>query len=40
MEKMKYFIDTSEPYIGNEPIHQELRDKFPKVKENIDDGDV
>lgn len=38
--KMKYFIDNSEPFIGNEPIHQELRDKFPKVKENVNDGDV
>ena len=40
LEKMKYFIDNSEPYIGNEPIYQELRNKFPKVKENVDDSDA
>lgn len=40
LEKMKYFIDNAEPCIGNEPIYQELRDKFPKVKENVDESDV
>ena len=35
IEKMKYFIDESEPYIGEEDIHQELDDKFSTVKERV-----
>lgn len=41
IEKMEYFIDRSEPYIGKEDIYKELDDKLPIVKErvgkNIDD---
>ncbi|WP_135819719.1 HD domain-containing protein [Halostella litorea] len=35
IEKMRYFIDESEPYIGEEGIYQELQDKFPVVKERV-----
>ncbi|WP_135536840.1 HD domain-containing protein [Halostella pelagica] len=36
IEKMEYFIDKSEPYIGEEDIYQELNDKFPIVKERVE----
>lgn len=35
IEKMGYFIDKSEPYIGEEDIFRELNDKFPSVKERV-----
>ena len=35
IEKMRYFIDKSEPYIGEEDIYQELNNKFSTVKERI-----
>ncbi|WP_276255418.1 HD domain-containing protein [Halomontanus rarus] len=35
IEKMEYFIDKSEPYIGEEDILRELNDKFPSVKERV-----
>ena len=35
IEKMRYFIDKSEPYIGEEDIYRELNDKFPIVKERV-----
>jgi (p)ppGpp synthase/HD superfamily hydrolase len=35
IEKMEYFVDESEPYIGGEDIYQELNDKFPIVKERV-----
>lgn len=35
IEKMEYFIDKSEPYIGEEDIFQELNGKFPIVKERV-----
>lgn len=35
LEKMGYFIESAEPYIGEEDIHQELTDKFPIVKERV-----
>ena len=35
IEKMRYFIDESEPYIGEEDIYQELNNKFSTVKERI-----
>lgn len=35
IEKMKYFIGKSEPYIGEEDMYQELNDKFPIVKERV-----
>ncbi|AFK21153.1 hypothetical protein HFX_6026 (plasmid) [Haloferax mediterranei ATCC 33500] len=36
IKKVEYFIDKSEPYIGDEDIFQELNDKFPIVKERIE----
>jgi (p)ppGpp synthase/HD superfamily hydrolase len=38
LEKMAYFIDRSEPYIGDEQIYQELDDKFPMVKERVENS--
>lgn len=35
LKKMEYFIDKSEPYIGEEDIFQELNDKFPIVKKRV-----
>ncbi|WP_207591836.1 HD domain-containing protein [Halomontanus rarus] len=35
IEKMEYFIEKSEPYIGEEDVFQELNDKFPIVKERV-----
>lgn len=35
IEKMGYFIDESEPYIGEEDIYRELKNKFPVVKERV-----
>lgn len=35
IEKMDYFIDKSEPYIGEEDIYRELNDKSPVVKERL-----
>lgn len=35
LEKMEYFIDRSEPYIGDEDIHRELADRFPVVKRRV-----
>ena len=35
LEKMEYFVDRSEPYIGEEDIYQELNDKLPLVKERV-----
>lgn len=39
IEKMKFFIDRSEPYIGDERLHQELQDRYSIIKERIDAGD-
>lgn len=36
IEKMRYFIDRSEPYIGEDEIHRELEEKLPVVKERIE----
>lgn len=33
IEKMDYFIEHSEPYIGDDDVYRELKDKFPIVKE-------
>jgi GTP pyrophosphokinase len=33
---MEYFVDESEPYIGDEEIHTELAEKFPAVKRRLD----
>jgi (p)ppGpp synthase/HD superfamily hydrolase len=35
IEKMAYFVDESEPYIGEEDIYRELNDKFPVVAERV-----
>ena len=35
LEKMEYFVDRSEPYIGEELIYQELNDKLPAVTERV-----
>ncbi|WP_132057236.1 HD domain-containing protein [Halorussus amylolyticus] len=35
VKKMEYFIDKSEPYIGEEDIFQELNDRAPIVKERV-----
>lgn len=35
LEKMRYFIDESESYIGNEDIYDELDNKFPIVKGRV-----
>ena len=36
--KMRYFIEESEPYIGNEDIYDELDEKFPIVKERLQEN--
>ncbi|USZ67705.1 HD domain-containing protein [Halorussus salilacus] len=38
LEKMRYFIDESEPYIGNEDIYSELDDAFPIVKARVEEN--
>lgn len=38
IEKMEYFIDKSEPYIGEEDLFQELQDRFPIVKERVNNN--
>ncbi|MFC4989587.1 HD domain-containing protein [Saliphagus infecundisoli] len=35
IEKMEYFIENSESYIGEEDIYQDLKKKFPTVKERV-----
>ena len=34
-EKMGYFIENAEPYIGADDIYRELNDKFATVKERV-----
>ena len=34
-EKMEYFIENAEPYIGADDIYRELNDKFATVKERV-----
>ncbi|WP_435116812.1 HD domain-containing protein [Halolamina sp. C58] len=36
IEKMRYFVDRSEPYIGGDELHRELEEKLPAVKERIE----
>ncbi|WP_435359976.1 HD domain-containing protein [Haloarchaeobius sp. DFWS5] len=38
LTKMKYFIDESEPYVGNEDIHHELETKFPTVQRRVNES--
>ncbi|RNJ25805.1 HD domain-containing protein [Halosegnis longus] len=38
LAKMDYFIEKSEPYIGDEAIHAELAEKLPAVREQIEDS--
>lgn len=33
--KMKYFIEKSEPYIGNESLYQKLKDNFFNIKQRM-----
>ena len=35
VEKMDYFVDNSQPYIGDEAIHRELEQELPAVKERM-----
>lgn len=35
LTKMEYFVDESEPYIGDEDIYRELSDKLPVVKKQV-----
>lgn len=35
LTKMEYFIDESEPYIGDEDLHRRLDEKFPVVRERV-----
>lgn len=37
IEKMEFFIDRSEPYIGDERLHQDLQDRYSIVKERVDE---
>ncbi len=36
IEKMRHFIEESEPYIGEDEIHRELKEKLPVVEERIE----
>jgi (p)ppGpp synthase/HD superfamily hydrolase len=36
MEKMEFFIENSEPYIGDEPIYRDLQEKYSVVMERVD----
>mgnify|MGYP000256505111 CR=1 FL=1 len=38
LDKMSYFIDESEPYIGDEEIHRELEAKYRAVKRTLNEG--
>jgi len=38
LDKMEYFIDESEPYIGNEDIHHELENKLPAVRTRVEEN--
>ncbi|MFC7175947.1 hypothetical protein [Halosegnis marinus] len=35
VEKMTYFVENSEPYIGDEDIHRELAEALPTVRERV-----
>lgn len=35
LAKMEHFVDESEPYIGDDPIHRDLADKLPAVRERL-----
>jgi hypothetical protein len=37
IEKLEYFVDGSEPYIGEDEIHRELIDTLPVVKARIEE---
>lgn len=36
VEKMAYFVEHSEPYIGDDAIYRDLSEKFPVVKERVE----
>ena len=40
LEKMAYFIEHAEPYIGDEELYRDLSDKFPDVKERAEQSMV
>ncbi len=33
--KMSYFVDDSEPYIGDEDLHEEVREKLSVMRERV-----
>jgi (p)ppGpp synthase/HD superfamily hydrolase len=35
IEKLEHFVDESEPYIGEEDLHEELQETVPVVKERV-----
>lgn len=35
LEKMAYFVEESEPYIGDEDLHADLAEKVPVVEERV-----
>lgn len=35
LKKLEYFLDHSDPYIGDEAIYQELTDTLPLVRERV-----
>jgi len=39
IEKMGYFVEHAEPYIGEEDVYRELEAKYPVVKERLENGD-
>ena len=36
LEKMEYFVEHSEPYIGDDAIYRDLSEKFSVVKERVE----
>lgn len=36
IEKMEFFVENSEPYIGEEPIYRDLQEKYSVVMERVD----
>lgn len=38
IEKMEYFIDNAEPYIGEEDVYRELEEKLPAVEERVQES--
>jgi len=36
LEKMAYFVEHSEPYIGDDALYRDLSEKYPVVKERVE----